>query len=553
MYSRNFIFFVFFLFLLGGCLSHEQNSLLIKEATLLCDSLPEVALSRLNRIYDVKELNPADQAKYNLLMTSICLKTGTRMLSDSAISLSVNYYKQSKDTINLYESLFYKGLYLRWHAKYQESQEALLEACNLLPFFKDEKRKVQLYRFVAYNYLNLNDARSAVQLQAEILDFARNQNDTFMQIRSLIELSLACKYKNEYKVSICNLNEALTLAQALNNVEFQRRIYNDLADNFVLMNDYKQAYLSRKEAGRRVSRKDVPMMNLSKAILFYKQGLADSAYYYANIAIGGTDPFVANVAYSYLGAWEMEKGYYPDAYGFLQKENQTIQNIELEIHSKAMEHQYKTQKLENENNILKIKQKQRDLHLLGILFLFFVVVVGIYILYLKNKKKKSEIVRMKNEEQIKNKSIQLEHENLLLKQANELSVMREKEALLRESFFRRITLFQKIPSLSAEKNDDTEIKRHKILFSENDWKELVESVNEAYPGFSLNLQKIYPILTPNDICFCCFIKINVNLQDLSDIYCVSKAAITKRKYRLKTEKFKLTDESVCLDQFLHDF
>lgn len=61
------------------------------------------------------------------------------------------------------------------------------------------------------------------------------------------------------------------------------------------------------------------------------------------------------------------------------------------------------------------------------------------------------------------------------------------------------------------------------------------------------------ILTLKDILFCCLVKLKVNMQDLSDIYCVSKAAISKRKFRIKTEKLNIADENISIDMYLRDF
>lgn len=154
---------------------------------------------------------------------------------------------------------------------------------------------------------------------------------------------------------------------------------------------------------------------------------------------------------------------------------------------------------------------------------------------------------------LQTKAMQLEQENLVLKQQKEISVLREKEASLRESFFRRINLFDKIPSLHTGELHENGLLPHaypKIKMTVNDWTELTRSLNEAYPGFIEQLKYDYPALTKEDISFCCLLKINVNLQDLSEIYCVTKSAITKRKYRIKTEKLHLQDNTVDLDTFL---
>ncbi len=90
----------------------------------------------------------------------------------------------------------------------------------------------------------------------------------------------------------------------------------------------------------------------------------------------------------------------------------------------------------------------------------------------------------------------------------------------------------------------------KIVVTDAEWVEVISVVNEAFDHFATRLEQIYPLLNNKDIGFCCLVKINVNIQDLSDIYCVSKAAITKRKYRIKTDRLGITDENVSLDSFL---
>lgn len=45
----------------------------------------------------------------------------------------------------------------------------------------------------------------------------------------------------------------------------------------------------------------------------------------------------------------------------------------------------------------------------------------------------------------------------------------------------------------------------------------------------------------------------MNIQGLSDIYCVGKAAITKREYRIRTEKMHIPGETPSLDAILRDF
>ena len=158
------------------------------------------------------------------------------------------------------------------------------------------------------------------------------------------------------------------------------------------------------------------------------------------------------------------------------------------------------------------------------------------------------------------KKERLQQENLLLHKEAELSGLREKEirqrnkeAELREALFRRISFFHKLPSLHTDDKQDESAANSKIVVTNTEWAEVISVVNDAFDTFVVRLQQAYPSLGEKEIGFCCLVKINVNIQDLSDIYCISKAAITKRKYRIKTDKLGITDENISLDSFLKAF
>ena len=138
-------------------------------------------------------------------------------------------------------------------------------------------------------------------------------------------------------------------------------------------------------------------------------------------------------------------------------------------------------------------------------------------------------------------------ENLLLKQQEELSVLREKEALLREKdarmreeLFKRMNVFEKL--------SDTEKEKH-IQLSDTDWKEIQLMLDSGYDDFTKKLRLQFPMLSEKDINFCCLVKINMSIQSLTDIYCISKNSISRRKLRLK-EKIGIED-GTTLDEFLN--
>jgi hypothetical protein len=373
---------------------------------------------------------------------------------------------------------------------------------------------------------------------------------------SLYKLSQTYFNKGNDNKALELLNKILKEAEADGKKDIQSAVHTALSRYYESKNDIKKAlYHNKIVHDLRINRKEIPSVNLIRAIMFYKINQPDSVEYYAKLALMGNDTFVADVAYTLLRDLEIERG--NDMKAFLHQKNITelFNNLESNISSAAMQQKYKQEQLTNENNRLKIKQREKDIVLLTIIIIIILVSAGFYILYLRQKRLRDQREMQINEELLRNKAYQLEQENLLLKQNEEISRLREKESLLRESLIRRINLFKKLPSISGQENSDKindETSSRKIFFTKVEWDELFKGIDEVYPGFCERLKQRFPDLDEEDIRFCCLVRINVNLQDLSDIYCLSKAAITKKKYRIKKDKLGICDATASLDDCLKE-
>ena len=73
-------------------------------------------------------------------------------------------------------------------------------------------------------------------------------------------------------------------------------------------------------------------------------------------------------------------------------------------------------------------------------------------------------------------------------------------------------------------------------------------LDSGYNDFTRKLRLMFPILTEKEINFCCLVKINMSLQSLADIYCISKNSVSRKKLRLK-EKMGVEGDKT-LDEFL---
>ncbi len=542
---NRFYFLIMLCLLFVTCNNKAHYTEILDEASRLSDSIPSLAVIKLEKIKNKKRLNTAEQAQYDLIFVKSMFNSGKLLPSDSIIHNLTQFYRKQNDSTHLHQSLFYNGIYHYRNMTYDSAIVYFDKAADAVPKEESVSIKSHYKRFAGFSYLYLGDTQSAVRSQKEALEQAYINNEYVNIFMSLINLADAYKYNKDLDQSIEICEQARSLAKQNGKIDNEAFALNLMSNIYERNNKNKEAFHYKNEAQRvKRNRKDVPAINLYRAILFDKQNMPDSAQHYAQLSIKGEDLYVADLAYLFLGSIEAKQGRHAEALN-LSKTGEKIFNQFLSaVHSREMQQKYEQQKLENENNQLKIKQREHQFYLIIALFLLMLMMIAIYTIRVNNKCKNEKIAH-------KNRMSQLEHDNMLLKQQQEISALRAKEALLRESLFKRINFFHKLPSLRGE-NSDMPDKKTKIRITAQDWQELTNSIRDAYPHFLTKLSQMAPSLSDEDIRFCCLVKLNVNMQDLSDIYCVSKAAITKRKYRLKTEKFNIDENTINLDTILQE-
>ena len=532
-----------------GCDKKMSNSRKVEFAYELSDTAIIRSLNQLALIKNPTKLNKSQQAKYNLVKVKGELRTGKICMYDSLLKPAITHYKSVQDTALLYECLYFLAWGKNIIDKDYHTSLKVLDGIKKdhFPFKAKSHFLYSLDKMTQSNLIQLNQAQKAEKIaHITLQQHALKKGTRDEKIRALIMLATANSHNSRPAASEHNYLKALKLTESTEHYPYRKYILDQLTLLMEKSEQYDKALLYARQAERlRLSRNDIPETNLAKALLFYKKNELDSAHHYARIAANGTDLFISNIASSYISRWYANEGAYFEAFHKYQTAAWMTKNIESGINSQVRSEVFAKKELENENNLLKIEQQKKSI--------FFIVIISILLLgtgfsYLLFYRKQ----RTQHEMNLRTKSLQLEQDNLLLKQSKEISSLREKEALLRESLFRKIDLFKKIPSVTP-KGKDEKSKTHKIALTESDWSELVRTIDEVHPAFTARLKQQYPSLSIEDLYFCCFLKINVNLQDLSDIYCVSKAAISKKKYRIKTDKLHIMDNLINLDSFLKTF
>ena len=279
---------------------------------------------------------------------------------------------------------------------------------------------------------------------------------------------------------------------------------------------------------QQMKRTDIPYINLVEGELWMELHQPDSAMKHFLIASETGNDYITSVANEQL-AWLLEnRRMLSPALGkhiqSIKQKSSLHNNYKFEQDS----HDFEALKLKNELNELKVERQNHIILILG-LCAFILLLSGGFTIYLLHRKR--------------NRLVQ---ENLILKQQEELSTLREKEALLREKDARmREELFRRV------RIENLKDGKHIQHISDADWKEIHLMLESAYPGFLNNLRQNFPTLAEKEINFCCLVKINMSLQNLADMYCISINSVSRRKLRLK-EKLGI-DKEDSLSKFLNRF
>ena len=279
---------------------------------------------------------------------------------------------------------------------------------------------------------------------------------------------------------------------------------------------------------KQMKRSDIPYVNLIEGDLWMELHQPDSAMRHYLIASETGNDYITSVAYERMALLMEEKQSLSSA---LDKHIQSIEtknNLRYDYSHEQDTRDFEALKLKNELNELKVKQQNYVIMILA-LGASILLLVGGFVIYLLHRKR--------------NRLVQ---ENLILKQQEELSALREKEALLREKDARmREELFRRV------RIENLKDGKHIQHISDADWKEIHLMLESTYPGFLPNLRQSFPALSEKELNFCCLVKINMSLQNLADIYCISINSVSRRKLRLK-EKLGI-DKEDSLSKFLNRF
>jgi len=148
-----------------------------------------------------------------------------------------------------------------------------------------------------------------------------------------------------------------------------------------------------------------------------------------------------------------------------------------------------------------------------------------------------EIMRLKNERlknEVESKNRELTISTMSIIKKNEILNSIKKELILEHSE----DIYSQVIKI-IDKN----------INNKKDWEFLEEAFNNADKNFLKKIKKIHPELTPNDLRFCAYLRLNLSSKEIAPLLNISVRSVEIKRYRLR-KKLNLLHEKSLIEYIL---
>ena len=182
-----------------------------------------------------------------------------------------------------------------------------------------------------------------------------------------------------------------------------------------------------------------------------------------------------------------------------------------------------------------------NLAILSYLILATVLIFIIHRAYKKHYNKQHQHKQLENEQlimRIKNEKLNQEIEN----KNRELAIS-TMSIIKRNQFLNSIK--KELKKNNQITDNDLVIKLiDENLNSSQDWKFFEEAFNNADKHFLDKIKKVHPNLTPNDLRFCAYLRLNLSSKEIAPLLNISVRSVEIKRYRLRKKMNLLHDEGL---------
>lgn len=243
------ILFILTILLLLACTACYRSTRHVTEHLSQAEGLiwaaPDSALHLLESISASRHLTGKEQADYALLLSLAQYRCYIPVSSDSLINLAIEYYKDKNDADKKGAAFYVKGCILEEYCK--DIPNALLaykEAETCIPDMDDKQYVARIYSSLGYinkKSFHLEPAKEYYQKAVQANIDGIDGKDTVAYASNLLNLSTL--YYTLHQADSANrcINTLIDIADSLNDLDLQVKIYNNIANRKIFEKNYAEA------------------------------------------------------------------------------------------------------------------------------------------------------------------------------------------------------------------------------------------------------------------------------------------------------------------------
>ena len=553
----------------------------LRVADSLIHNNPDSAVILLEEFKRSMAFEPqATQMYYQLLTIKAKDKAYITHTSDSLIKTVVKYYEESRE--RLPETYYYAGRVYRDLGDAPQALEYLQKAIESTKDCTDYRLISRIYSQTGTLYLYQDTYDQALEVFRKAYQYCLSDKDSIGMVYSLRDIGRTFTTLNCADSALYYYKGALNYAEQIHNNHLVGVVQAELSGLYIQLEMYPEAFTAIQCSNKYIKGHNIAPFYAILADYYYYTNQLDSATFYYTQTASFDDLYQKQGSYKGLGNIARKKGQYKEAMEYFDKYlicTDSIKDItNTETIRKMQSLLYNYQLKEKENS--KLQRQAANYKLWNILLIFSLLsLVFLFIAYhqFRKKKEQQQLVKQerikqiqkeryaqsntyleKNKEQIKEVELSL-HKAEIEKDQLRQDLLKAQKSLI-EKTNEQITATQRVQKQSelALKHSDIYKKFHFAVqgsdekIGNDDWKELMCAVDEAYNQFTTRLLELYPMKTI-EIQVCVLIKIGLSPAQIAFITIRSRQAISSIRKRLYSKVMGKDGTPEQWDNFISTF
>lgn len=554
----------------------------LRVADSLIHNNPDSAVILLEELKRSMAFEPqATQMYYQLLTIKAKDKAYITHTSDSLIKTVVKYYEERKDRERLPETYYYAGRVYRDLGDAPQALEYLQKAIESTKDCTDYRLISRIYSQTGTLYLYQDTYDQALEVFRKAYQYCLSDKDSIGMVYSLRDIGRTFTTLNCADSALYYYKGALNYAEQIHNNHLVGVVQAELSGLYIQLEMYPEAFTAIQCSNKYIKGHNIAPFYAILADYYYYTNQLDSATFYYTQTASFDDLYQKQGSYKGLGNIARKKGQYKEAMEYFDKYlicTDSIKDITNTETIRKMQSLYNYQLKEKENS--KLQRQAANYKLWNILLIFSLLsLVFLFIAYhqFRKKKEQQQLVKQerikqiqkdryaqsntyleKNKEQIKVLELSL-HKAEIEKDQLRQDLLKAQKSLI-EKTNEQITATQRVQKQSelALKHSDIYKKFHFAVqgsdekIGNDDWKELMCAVDEAYNQFTTRLLELYPMKTI-EIQVCVLIKIGLSPAQIAFITIRSRQAISSIRKRLYSKVMRKDGTPEQWDNFISTF